>query len=54
MSFSQNKRNPTSKINQELGGGYWGIYGGGLGYIWGGMGGINQLIIKWPIKWPIT
>ena len=36
MSFSQNKKNPTSKINPDFGGywgigGDWGIYGGVLG-----------------------
>ena len=38
--ITQNK-NPTSKINQDLGGGYWGIgWGGALGYIWGGNIGV--------------
>jgi len=40
--FSKSK-NPTSKINQDLGGGYW----GGIGVYMGGIGGgkfINQLL----------
>ena len=53
MSFSQNNKNPTSKLMQDsffvwgvwgYGGGHWGIYGGywgiggKMGYIWGVFG----------------
>ena len=33
MSFSQNKKNPTSKIIQDLGIGVLGYWGGGIGVL---------------------